>query len=299
MTMTGPRRISVALSVVVLAVAGSLYTSPSFSKGTTVAALAKETHFHGIAVDPADSSRFYLATHHGLYLVGSDGKAERISSTRDDLMGFTIHPTDPTTLFASGHPVAGGNLGFITSQDGGRSWTKLSDGVGGPVDFHQMDVSKADSQVTYGIYRVLQRSIDGGATWHEVSPAPDNVIAIAASSLDIDTLYAATQDGLLQSTDGGRNWKRHMNRAATMVHVAHDGTVFAFVIGVGLIQASERNLAWRVVGKWLGDQILLHLAADPRDPRRLYAVAHNAKTRAQSVITSRDGGERWEKYGAD
>jgi photosystem II stability/assembly factor-like uncharacterized protein len=213
-------------------------------------------------------------------------------------MGFTAHPTDATVLFASGHPAGGGNLGFIVSRDGGRTWTKLSDGIGGPVDFHQMDVSKADPRVLYGVYQSLQRSTDGGQTWQVVGPAPADIIALAASSIEINSLYAATQSGLKQSTDGGRTWKALSDRPTTMVHVIRDGTVYAFMIGTGLVRASERNLAWQAVGKGFGDEYVLHLAADPRDPKRLYAVTHNSRTRVQGVIASRDGGERWAPLGA-
>jgi hypothetical protein len=84
-----------------------------------------------------------------------------------------------------------------------------------------------------------------------------------------------------------------------MVHVTRDGTVYAFVIGTGLVRATEKNLAWQVVGKGLGGEYMLHFAADPRDPQRLYAVSHNSRTREQSVIASRDGGERWTRLGAE
>lgn len=278
---------------------GGLYVSGAFSQGaTTIVALAKDTHFHGIAVDPADSSRVYLATHHGLYVMGTDGRAQRISEVRD-YMGFTAHPTDATVLFASGHPAGGGNLGFIVSRDGGRTWTKLSDGIGGPVDFHQMDVSKVDPRVIYGVYQSLQRSADGGETWQLVGPAPADIIALAASSIDVNTIYAATQSGLKQSADGGRTWKALSDRPTTMVHVTRDGTVYAFMIGTGLVRTSERNLALQVLGRDFGDEYLLHLAADPRDPKRLYAVTHHSRTRTQGVIASRDGGERWTRVGAE
>ena len=287
------------LVVTVVGTIGALYVSRSFSEGnTTIAALAKGTHFHGIAVDAADSTRIYLATHHGLYVTGIDGKAQRISEVRD-YMGFTAHPTDATILFASGHPAGGGNLGFIVSKDGGRSWTKLSDGIGGPVDFHQMDVSKADPHVIYGVYDSLQRSMDGGQTWERVGPPPMDIISLAASSIDTNTIYAGTQSGLQRSTDGGRSWKRESDRPTTMVHVTREGTVYAFMIGTGLVRAAEKNLAWQVVGKGFGEEYLLHFAADPRDPQRLYAVTFNSRTRAQSVIASRDGGERWTRLGAE
>ena len=203
MKAIGTRRALLAvLAVIVAAAIGALYVSRSFSEGnTTIAALAKDTHFHGIAVDGADSARIYLATHHGLYVTGIDGKAQRISEIRD-YMGFTAHPTDATVLFASGHPAGGGNLGFVVSRDGGRSWTKLSNGVGGPVDFHQMDVSKADPRVIYGVYQFLQRSTDGGRTWEVVGAPPADIITLAGSSIDANTVYAATQNGLQRSTDG-------------------------------------------------------------------------------------------------
>jgi hypothetical protein len=46
-----------------------------------------------------------------------------------DFMGFTPHPSDPATLYSSGHPAGGGNLGFIVSEDGGGSWTQLADAL--------------------------------------------------------------------------------------------------------------------------------------------------------------------------
>ena len=289
----------VALTTAIAALAVGVLSVPSTARGEmTVVALAKETHFHGIAVDAADSARVYLATHHGLYVAGSDGKVERISEIRD-YMGFTAHPTDAAILFASGHPASGGNLGLIVSKDGGRSWTNLSNGIGGPVDFHQMDVSKADPRIIYGVFGSLQRSADGGQSWERLGPAPSGIISLATSSIDANTIYAATRSGLQRSMDGGRSWKVESDRTATMVHVTRDGTVYAFMVGTGLVRAAERNLAWRVVGEGFGDDFILHFAADSQDRQRLYAVTYNPRTAAQSVIASRNGGERWFRLGSE
>ena len=67
---------------------------------------------------------------------------------------------------------------------------KLADGVGGPVDFHQMDVSKADPNIVFGNSRDLQHSKDGGLTWSMVGPAPEGTMDIAASARNADTVYA-------------------------------------------------------------------------------------------------------------
>ena len=90
--------------------------------------------------------------------------ATRISDNQNDYMGFTPHPSDSNVFYASGHPASGGNTGFAVSEDGGRTWRQLSKGVRGPVDFHRMDVSRADPGVIYGVYRGLQVSRDGGHT---------------------------------------------------------------------------------------------------------------------------------------
>ena len=117
------------------------------------AELRKGTHFHGISVDSRDGSRVYLATHHGLFVVSPGGHATRVSRDSNDYMGFTPHPEDAELLYASGHPAGGGNTGFIASSDGGMTWRQLSKGARGPVDFHHMDVSKADPRVLYGTFR--------------------------------------------------------------------------------------------------------------------------------------------------
>ncbi len=170
--------------------------------------LSQVVHIHGLAVDLADPSRLFLAIHYGLFLVSPDGTAKRISKSADDFMGFTPHPNDPTVFYASGHPSAGGNLGFITSTDGGVTWKQLSKGARGPVDFHQMDVSKADPSVIYGVYSgVVQVSRDAGTTWQMVGPAPDGMIALAAGAKSADAVYAATNTRLEVSRDGGKTWQ--------------------------------------------------------------------------------------------
>lgn len=289
------------VAIAAFAIIDALHAGGARAAEETIAALANQTHFHGIAVDAADPSRIYLATHHGLFVTGPNGKTQPVSSTRDDFMGFTTHPSDPSILMASGHPAGGGNLGFILSKDGGRSWQKIASGVNGSVDFHQMDVSKADPNVVFGVFGDLQRSSDGGHTWARVAPAPAGIIALAASSQDVTVLYAATQTGLMRSSDGGRKWQPIYDAKgpATMAHVTRDGRLYAFVVGTGLIRTSEKNFSWQALGSGFGDDYVLHLAADPTNERKLYAVTFNSRTHAQRVIASGDGGTSWTTLGAE
>ncbi|MEQ8664853.1 MAG: hypothetical protein RIC16_03930 [Rhodospirillales bacterium] len=276
-----------------------VWGTPSFSAETTVAELAKNTHFHGIAALPGNDAGIYLATHHGIFVVQSDGRADRVSSNRNDYMGFTPHPTDPEVLFGSGHPVGGGNMGFIMSSDGGKNWMKLADGVDGPVDFHQMDVSKADPETVIGVSGGLQLSRDGGRTWSMMGPAPEGIIDLAASGIDANRFYGATRTGLIQSKDGGETWSpaHALMRPATLVHAASGGTLYAFLVGGGLLRTEEDSLRWRLVNDGFGDAYILHLAVAPDNEDVLYAITVDPNTQAQAIIASEDGGMTWSVLG--
>ncbi|MCA0271008.1 MAG: hypothetical protein LCH69_02965 [Proteobacteria bacterium] len=82
-----------------------------------------------------------------------------------DFMGFSPDPSDPLTYYATGHPEEGGNSGFLASRDGGQTWTQISQGPDGPIDFHAMDASPADPATIYGLFGGLQVNRDSGKTW--------------------------------------------------------------------------------------------------------------------------------------
>lgn len=262
--------------------------------GITVAELASRTHFHGISIDAADPDRILLATHHGLWRVDLSGRVDLVSQSRDDFMGFTPHPTDASVLYASGHPATGGNLGVIFSSDGGRTWTKVADGVGGPVDFHQLDVSRSSPNVMYGGFDGLQRSEDGGKTWRLVGPLPSDTFDLAVSPADPAVVYAATRHGLLRGTSGGTRWSPEFGagQTVTMVQASADA-LFAYVAGIGLARRDMPGPDWRVLSPGPRDAYLIHLAVAAAQPLRLYAVAFDVRTRRNSILVSKDGGARW------
>ncbi|HPB99662.1 MAG TPA: hypothetical protein PKW66_27315 [Polyangiaceae bacterium] len=253
-------------------------------------------HIHGVAVNPDEPSQLYLATHRGLYLVSPDGKTVRVSDASHDFMGFAVHPTAPNQLYGSGHPVGGGNLGFIVSTDGGKTWRQLSPGVKGPVDFHTMAVSKADPNVIYGLYGSIQVSRDGGQTWEIAGPAPGKVIDLAASATDTRTLYAGTVDGVLESKDGGHSWQSAylITRPAPLVETDQEGALYVFMIKVGLLKRQGHDWTRLVSARDFGERYFTHLAVDPHDAKRLYAT-----TSTGELLTSIDGGQQWRAFVQD
>jgi hypothetical protein len=75
------------------------------------------------------------------------------------------------------------------NQVGSRS---ISSGVKGAASrFH----SPVDPDIIDGAYGWMQRSEDGSHNWSIVGPLPADLISLAASARDVDTLYAGTRGG--------------------------------------------------------------------------------------------------------
>ena len=239
---------------------------------------------HGISVDPEDSDALYVATHNGL-IRGKNGTWARVGSMQDDLMGFSMHPTDGDTIWTSGHPRGGGNMGVRQSTDGGFTWTQLSlDGV----DFHAMTVSPADPDVLWGAWRgSTYHSIDAGRTWTTYPNAPPTR-TLTAEPFHNDTLFATTQSGIQRSVDSGKSWHAFANVSAVSFAIdPHDPGVMYAGLATGITKSIDRGQTWGVLPLQTGAPVG-YLAIDPQDPDRVWAATY-----ATAIHLSTDGGETW------
>lgn len=252
-------------------------------------------HAHGIAVDAADAKKVYIATHEGLYLLENDTRLSRVGTTADDLMGFSAHPTEAGTFFSSGHPAHGGNIGLQKTTDGGITWTKVSDGLDGPADFHAMTVSAANPDVIYGFFSgKLQRSNDGGATW-EYAKGAVNPISLASHPANPETVYAATEHGMLISEDGGDTWKSissQLDGGMVTVFALDPGNpqymlAFSEALG-GLGKSTDGGATWERISEGFGGELVLYLAFSKTEPDIVYAL-----TRENHLYKSTNMGGTW------
>ncbi len=131
------------------------------------------------------------------------------------ILSFAASP-DAQTVFV-GYRAPGSAQYLFRSTDGGRSWSRVDNGVGRTYAWLGMIVLAPSTPATvYMAVRDSQgqilRSTDNGSTWSLVSTLEGGAYGdnarIAVHPRDANILYAALAAVVYQSTDGGVSWTR-------------------------------------------------------------------------------------------
>jgi photosystem II stability/assembly factor-like uncharacterized protein len=196
-----------------------------------------EVIVNDVYVDPNDSNRVLLATDRGGVLASNDGGMSFLPSnggfSSRQIVAYVQDDEHPATIYVGAvNDKEWG--GVFVSNNGGLTWSQISAGLNGSDVFSLGQASDGTiiAGTGHGLYRLQ------GQLWNRVddvslqaaSPVParkpgakhagrssiasagsprfepfnSGVNAIARSG---DTLYAATNDGLLQSVTAGQNWR--------------------------------------------------------------------------------------------
>lgn len=194
--------------------------------------------------------------------------------------------------------------GNYASLDGGRRIVGIA-GVSEVVD------GLSNGQPYYFVVTAVEGADEGGES-AEVSAVPQNpwiavggfagvgFHAVAAHPTNGDVAYAAGNDTVYKTTDGGFTWAPLTGAIVgrDVRAMAVDGeTVFALdVDGDDVLRSSNGGLNWAVVANG-GDfgELNCSIAIDPSNPQVIYAgdlhLVPNSPTR---VIKSINGGDTWE-----
>lgn len=260
-------------------------------------------HIHGLGYD-SKNQRLFVATHYGIF-VWKDGKLFQLGETRDDFMGFSLHPSNPNTIYTSGHPKSGGNMGVTKSEDGGVTFKQIFRGLHGEtVDFHSMTISPANPKLLYGWFQEkLYRTKDGGKLWEFASGRglPQEGFCFGAPCLGPDsrkenTIYAGTPNGLFVSHDLGENWTLLNSQlgpvAGVGVDLSNPQQLFAFTQNLGLASSLDAGKSWRSRTRGLQlspKEFIFAFAFDRKNFKHIFAAT------PERVFRSTDGGESWER----
>lgn len=270
-----------ALVALVLAGCGS---NPPATPSASVADDPGLIHVHGLGINPADDT-LYAATHTGLFTV-RDGAGQRVADRLQDTMGFTVVGHDH--FIASGHPdfqdpklLKVGRpplLGLVESRDAGRSWEPAS--LLGEVDFHVLEVAHGKVygfDATGGRFMVSRDR----RRWQTRSTA--SLVDFAVSPRNDELILAATERGLLRSTDGARHWRPAGGPAVALLEWDRPEALWA-VTGDGQVWLSvDAGRTWERRGQLGGPPEALLAQAGT-----LYAAVHE-----QGILSSADEGATW------
>lgn len=251
---------------------------------------------HGLATDVTDPSKLYIASHHGLFLLKDEKELYRVGPAEDDYMGFSPHPSSPNTFFTSGHPAAGGNIGFQKTEDGARSWKQVGAGADGQMaDFHAMAVDQVDPSIDYGYFRKsLQKSIDGGQSWQVLPASPEQIISLTADPKTKGTIYAATTQGIKMSRDAGLSWSdlsSSLTGAVTVLALSPSNPqeMLAYSESQNLVRSTDSGLSWSKISAFNGG-VMLYISYSKITPGLIYGITQDA-----SIYKSLDSGLTWNK----
>ena len=245
-------------------------------------------HVHGLGINPADGT-LQVATHTGTFRITDDGRVQRVGTTAQDTMGFTV--VGPNRFLGSGHPDAAGfrqgkppRLGLIESTDAGASWNSRS--LSGEVDFHALAASQG---TTYGWDPGTGRLL---ASTDNIEWETRSTLKLSGFAVDptrVDQLVAAGAGRTLASVDGGRTWQP-ISGAPNLVAVswAPGGSLWGFDDEGGSHRSTDGGATWQGAGRVDGQPEAL-LATDDR-----IVVAVAGQDDRTAIYQSANAGRTWQ-----
>jgi photosystem II stability/assembly factor-like uncharacterized protein len=194
----------------------------------------------GIATHPHHQDTLFVGTDGGIFR--SYDAAETFSKVHYFRRAFlAIDPENSQIIYAGGQ-----YNNFFKSLDGGETWSAENNGltIGGPAVRGQwICIDPTDTRTLYlassstGLYK----STNGAGLWTSVQGLGTNVVrAIIVNPSNPELLYAATNNGVAKSDDGGESWQQ-MNEGFTNLDVTglvldhlHPNVLYAGTWGSGV-----------------------------------------------------------------
>jgi photosystem II stability/assembly factor-like uncharacterized protein len=116
------------------------------------------------------------------------------------------------------------------------------------------------------------------------------------------TIYAATNNGVFKTTDGGANWTQTDSGLGAMasevfslaIDPSNPATLYAGTRGGGIFKSTNGGQTWAPANNGLIDDIILSIAIDPTNPNTIYCgTAWSAFYGDKGVFKSTDGAQTW------
>lgn len=223
----------------------------------------------------------------------AEAKGMPNSEKRTNISAIAIDPSDPQTIYASGH-----GIGVAKSRDGGHTWETKAQGLGGvSTEALTLDAEGPHRVYVWVLGDGLYRSEDAAETWERVDDGPKHQEIRALASADAPTgmggiwLYAGTDAGVLKSPDCFCGWDRLASEGLP------SGRVFSIAVdpespttlyaghGSGVYKTWDGGGSWHLVADEVVDAIV---SVHPGNSRVVYAASSDG-----TLFRSDDAGALW------
>jgi photosystem II stability/assembly factor-like uncharacterized protein len=280
-----------------------IYRSADGGKTWKNMGLKGSEHISEIIVHPEDPNTVWVASQGPLWSKGGErgvfkttdgGKTWKNTLSKGPWTGVTsmvIDPRNPDLLYAAtwqhqrtvaAYIGAGPESGLHMSEDGGETWTKLTNGLPkGNLGKTGMAISPQNPDVVYAAIETdqrtggLWRSADRGASWTKMSDmvaggtGPHYYQELYANPHEFDKIYLANNRTQV-SDDGGKTWRtlqlqyKHVDDHAVAFHPTDPDYLIVGSDG-GLYESHDAETSWRYISNLPVTQFY-KVAADDAEP---------------------------------
>jgi photosystem II stability/assembly factor-like uncharacterized protein len=221
---------------------------------------------------------------------------------------LAVDPTDPQTAY-----VASLYAGIFRTRDGGATWQAVNQGLQSffiyalVLDPLQPTTLYAGTQ---GMF--VWKSLDRGDHWESQFVYPRSggaeslVNELAVDPVNYGTVYAATNDGVWKTTDGGCSWHASNNglpmQALDTLTISIDPTnpsiLYLGTFNDQAFKSVDGGESWTPIDSGLIYTRVGGFAVDPTNPNTVYAaqdyfLPFDPPESGGVVLKSQDGGANW------
>lgn len=221
---------------------------------------------NALAINPQNQSIVYAGTRDGSIFKSTDKgiNTELISDEID--IGFVdqiaINPKNPNIIYSSRY----------RSVDGGTSWKKLDNGVGG----NKYTFNPLNPDIIYATqYENILISRNGGDSWRVLFTLQHSTGQIEISPADTNIIYVNGDAAVYKSTNSGKDWWKVTTQLGEIVVLSlkvnpyNANTLFVGTKDEGIFKTNDGGITWDLIlnSGWVNDIVI-----DPSEASIIYAV---------------------------
>jgi photosystem II stability/assembly factor-like uncharacterized protein len=273
-------------------------------------------HFRATAllVDPADPATVYFSAQTYGAPAGLEGSLFR---TRNGVTEEITNPSDRAVLHLASsdrgalYAVTHGHS-LYRSVDAGATWIDISGDLP-PIGFFSITPSPTSADTLYlaagasrqpdlsvaiddpGIVHAVYKTVDGGTSWFNATEGTGigSVKQVAIHPDDPEVLYAAAENGVWLSTDGGAHWSVQDGLPFTDVATlaVFSDRIYAGTHGAGVFNGdlgADFSIRWADANALHAHVRHVQMTPHPTDPAVLFASAYPG-----GVFKTTDRGLTW------